>query len=230
MANVLLILSGCGVYDGSEIHESVCALLHLDRHDANVTIGAPDAPQMHVINHLTGEPMNETRNIRVESGRIARGNVEDLAKVNGGRFDAVILPGGYGAAKNLCTFATKGADCEVHPEVARVLREAHDAGRAIGLICIAPTIGAKIFPGCTVTIGTDETTAGAIETMGSKHQRRPPEDICIDETHRIVSTPAYMSAQRIHQVYQGIGRLVDKVMSLAKVPARPEPATAGARR
>jgi enhancing lycopene biosynthesis protein 2 len=216
MANVLVILSGCGVFDGSEIHESVITLLHLDRHGAKVTFAAPDVPQMHVVNHLTGQPAKESRNVRVESARIARGNVEDLAKVRGADFDAIIFPGGFGAAKNLCSFATEGAACQVQPEVQRVLREAHDAGRPIGLICISPTIGAKVFPGSTVTIGTDQGTAEAIEKMGSHHQPRPTEEICVDEENRIVSTPAYMSAKRIHQVYEGIGKLVDQVLSMAK--------------
>lgn len=217
--NVLLILSGCGVYDGAEIHESVITLLHLDRQGAKVTIAAPDVNQMHVIDHHTGEEMSENRNVRVESARIARGPVKDLADLKADDFDAVIFPGGFGAAKNLCTFATEGDQCEVNPDVQRVLREAHDAGKPIGLICISPAIGAKVFPGCTVTIGTDADTAAAIEKMGSHHQDRPTEEICIDETNRIVSTPAYMSAQRIYQVYEGIGRLVDTVLSMAKKAA-----------
>jgi enhancing lycopene biosynthesis protein 2 len=219
MNNVLVILSGCGVFDGSEIHESVITLLHLDRHGAKVTFAAPDVNQMHVVNHLTGDEMKETRNVRVESARIARGEVKNLAEVKGSNFDAVIFPGGFGAAKNLCNFAVKGAECEVNPEVERVLREAHDAAKVIGLICISPTIGAKVFPGSTVTIGTDTKTASAIESMGSKHQDRPTEEICVDEDNRIVSTPAYMSAQRVHQVYEGIGKLVDKVLELARKPA-----------
>lgn len=217
--NVLLILSGCGVMDGSEIHESVCALLHLDRHNANVTFAAPDVPQMHVVNHLTGKPVDETRNVRAEAARIARGNVQDLAKVQGDQFDAVVLPGGYGAAKNLCSFATQGADCEVNPQVARVLNEAHDAGKPIGLICISPALGAKVFRGCSVTIGTDASTAQAIEKMGSRHQNRATTEICVDEENRIVSTPAYMSAQRIGQVYEGIGKLVDRTLEMARTPA-----------
>ena len=219
MADVLLILSGCGVLDGSEIHESVSTLLHLDRHDANVTFAAPDVDQMHVVNHQTGEPVDETRNVRIESARIARGPVESLRDIRGHRFDAVILPGGYGAAKNLCTFATESDNCRVDPEVARVLTEAHAAGKAIGLICISPTIGAKLFEGCNLTIGTDQATAAAIEKMGGRHHERATEELCVDEDHRIVSTPAYMSAQRIGQVYEGIGRLVDKVLELASQPA-----------
>ncbi len=217
--NVLVILSGCGVMDGSEIHESVITLLHLDRNNAKVTFAAPDVPQAHVVNHLTGKPTEEARNVRVESARIARGAVEDLAKVHGDRFDAVILPGGFGAAKNLCNFAVAGADCTVNPDVARVLREAHEAGKPVGLICISPTIGAKVFTGSTVTIGVDTSTATAIVKMGSHHQNRATNEICVDEENRIVSTPAYMSAQRIGQVYEGIGKLVDRVVQMARQPA-----------
>ena len=207
--------------DGSEIHESISTLLHLDRSGAKVTIAAPDIEQMHVVNHHTGRPAAaEKRNVRVESARIARGPVKDLAEIHGDEFDAVILPGGFGAAKNLCSFATQGADCEVNPEVARVLNEAHDAGKPIGLICISPAIGAKVFPGSTVTIGTDEKTAAAIQQMGSHHQNKATTEICVDEANRIVSTPAYMSAQRISQVYEGIGKLVDRVLQIAKQPAK----------
>jgi len=219
MARVLVILSGCGVYDGSEIHESVITLLHLDRHNASVTFAAPDGDQMDVVNHLTARPTDETRNMRAESARIARGPVEDLAQIRGGDFDALFMPGGFGAAKNLCDFAVRGAECEVHREVARVLREAHDAGRPIGLCCIAPTIGAKLFPGVTLTVGLDPATAQAIEAMGARHESRPTEQACVDKTHRIVTTPAYMTAERIGQVDAGIGVLVDEVMALAAQPA-----------
>lgn len=222
MPNVLVILSGCGVMDGSEIHEAVCTLVHLDRADAKVTMTAPNVQQMHVVNHMTGQPTQESRNVLVESARIARGKVEDLAKVRGDQFDAVILPGGYGAAKNLCNFATANDQCEVNPQVARVLREAHDAGKVIGLICIAPVIGAKLF-GSTVTIGTDPGTAQAIDKMGGKHESRRTEEICVDEEHRIVSTPAYMSAQRIGQVFEGIGQLVARVLQLVKSPQSKRP-------
>ena len=215
MSHVLLILSGCGVLDGSEIHESVCALLHLDRRNANVAFAAPDVQQMHVVNHLTGDMMAEKRNVRIESARIARGPVADISTVHGEQFDAVILPGGFGAAKNLCSFATAGESCDVHPEVERVLREAHSAGRPLGLICISPVIAAKVLNGCEVTIGTDPKTAAAIGKMGAVHHNRRTEEICVDEENRIVSTPAYMSAKRIGEVYEGIGRLVDAVLDMA---------------
>ena len=219
MTNVLVILSGCGVMDGSEIHEAVSTLVHLDRHDAKVTIAAPDVDQMHVIDHHTGQPMDDSRNVRIEAARIARGPVKDLAEVNGGAFDAVVLPGGFGAAKNLCTFATEGADCSINSEAERVLREAKDGGAVLGFICISPVIAAKLFPGSELTIGTDPSTADAIEQMGASHLERPTEDIHVDSANRIVSTPAYMSAERIREVYTGIGRLVDEVMSLTRTTA-----------
>jgi enhancing lycopene biosynthesis protein 2 len=224
MPNVLMILSGCGVNDGSEIHEAVCTLLHLDRHEAKVTCAAPNVKQMHVVDHLAGQPTDEQRNVLVESARIARGNISDLADVNGADFDAVVLPGGFGAAKNLCTFAVDGADCTVNEDVTRVLRGAADAGKVIGLICISPVIGAKLFGGCTVTIGSDKATASAIARMGSRHETHATTEICIDDEYNIVSTPAYMCAQRIGEVYEGIGRLIDEVMQRVRAgsnaPAR----------
>ena len=219
MAKVLVILSGCGVFDGSEIQEAVCTLLHLDRHDAAVTVAAPNVDQMHVVDHLTGQPTQETRNVLREAARIARGEIIDLAKTSIDDFDAVILPGGFGAAKNLCTFATQGAGCSVHEAVEGTLRAAHAAGKPIGLICIAPAIGARLFPGVTVTIGNDPETASAIEAMGAHHQTRETVEICIDEAQRILSTPAYMCGKRIRDVDAGIGKLVEQVLDMAAEPA-----------
>ena len=214
MAKVLVILSGCGVYDGSEIHEAVSTLLHLDRHGASVTIAAPDVEQAQVVNHLSSEQTSEKRNMRVEAARIARGAAEDLAAISGEEFDAVILPGGFGAATNLCDFAVSGAACKVNPEVRRVLEEAHEAGKPLGFICISPTIAARLFPGISVTIGSDEATAAAVEKMGARHVKRPTEEVCIDESNRIVTTPAYMTAQKIGEVHRGIGKLVDHVLGM----------------
>lgn len=220
---VLVILSGCGVYDGSEIHEAVSLLLHLDRHGTEVVCAAPDIDQMHVIDHVTGDPVElereGRRSVLVESARIARGNVVDLGAVKGSEFDAITLPGGFGAAKNLCTFAADGARCQVNADVARVLTEAHDAGRPLGFACISPVIAARLFPGVTVTIGTDEATAKAIGAMGATHAPTEPDGICIDPTHRIVSTPAYMSARSVGVVHTGIGRMVDAVVGMVAQPS-----------
>jgi len=168
MARVGVILSGCGVYDGSEIHEAVLTLLAVDRAGAEAVIMAPDKAQMHTVDHVTGEPTGETRNVLVEAARIARGEITDVRKVNAADLDAVILPGGYGAAKNLSTFATDGADCAVDEGVRKLLREVHGQGKPVAALCIAPAVLARIFGEDLhpeLTIGSDADTAGALESM-----------------------------------------------------------------
>ena len=219
MPKVGVVLSGCGVNDGAEIHESVITLLALDRAGAEYQCMAPDVEQMHVVNHLTGEVAEgESRNVLVESARIARGEIVDLAGVTSNDMDALIFPGGFGAAKNLCDFAVKGADCHVHSEVLRVVKEMHKAGKPIGVICISPAMMAKVMEdsGSTIdlTIGTDEETAGAIESMGASHVSCLVEEFVVDHENKIVSTPAYMSANRITEVEAGITKLVDEVLKL----------------
>lgn len=212
-----VILSGCGVFDGSEIHEAVITLLALDRAGAEAICMAPNMQQMHVVNHLTGEvEPGATRNVLVEAARIARGKIRDLATVDPGELDAIILPGGFGAAKNLCDFAVNGPACTVHPEVARVVRAAHAAGKPIGAICIAPALVAKLLGSehPTVTIGTDKATAGALESMGACHQDCPVEDVVVDEKNRVVTTPAYMLAESVAQAAAGIEKLVAEVLRL----------------
>jgi enhancing lycopene biosynthesis protein 2 len=219
MKRVAVILSGCGVYDGSEIHEATATLLALDRVGAQVTVAAPSGPQMHVIDHQTGQPSaGETRDIRSESARIARGPVAELSTLSADDFDAVILPGGFGAAKNLCTFAVAGADCTVRPDVAAFLVAMHAAGKPIGALCIAPALVARVL-GATapvkVTIGDDPATAAAVRATGAQHVDARVDGIVIDETHRIVTTPAYMLAGRISEVFDGAARLVDEVVALS---------------
>ncbi len=220
MTKVGVILSGCGVFDGSEIHEAVSVLLSLDRHGAEVQCLAPNT-QLDTIDHLTQEPTGEKRSVLVESARIARGDVTDLANVNGADFDAIVLPGGFGAAKNLCTFAMEGAECSVDPETERVLREAMAAGRPIGFACIAPAIGAKVFGDKhpALTIGHDAGTAGGLEAMGAAHVACDTTDIVVDEAKRIVSTPAYMEGKRIRDVYEGIDKMIARVLEFAQAPA-----------
>ncbi len=222
MAKVGVILSGCGVFDGSEIHEAVCTLLALDQAGAEVVCMAPNKPAADVIDHFAKKPTQERRNVLVESARIARGAIVDLATVKETDFDAFILPGGFGAAKNLSDFASTGENCQVDWEVARVLRAAQSAGKPIGLACIAPVIAAQLFgkelkP--TLTIGHDAGTAAKINAMGAKHQATDVDDIAVDEVHRIVTTPCYMEAQRIRDVYTGMEKLVAKVLELAAEPA-----------
>ena len=221
MAKVGVVLSGCGVYDGAEIHESVITILALDRAGAEIVYMAPDIPQMHVIDHSKGEPAaGESRNVLVESARIARGNIGDIAGFKAADIDALIFPGGFGAAKNLCNFAVKGADCDVNPEVTRLVKEMHAASKPIGFICIAPAMAARIFgsagvSGVKLTIGNDEGTAGAIEAMGCTHVDCAVDGFVVDEANKVVTTPAYMLAGRISEAAAGIERLVAKVLEMA---------------
>ena len=218
MKKVAVILSGCGVYDGSEIHEAVLTLLAIDKAGAEAICAAPDIPQREVVNHLTGEPVpGETRNVLVESARIARGKIVPLSQLKVEEIDAVILPGGFGAAKNLSNFVEKGPDCEVLPELADFLRKVHQAGKPIGFVCIAPALAAKLFgsEGVEVTIGTDQATAEAIEKMGARHLTCNVRNAIVDRDRKIVTTPAYMLANRISEAEAGITKLVQNVLEMA---------------
>ncbi|HAB01915.1 MAG TPA: isoprenoid biosynthesis protein ElbB [Pseudomonas sp.] len=212
---VAVILSGCGVYDGAEIHESVITLLRLDQRGAQVQCFAPNTAQMHVINHLTGEELPESRNVLVESARIARGDVKDVREAKAEEFDALIVPGGFGAAKNLSDFAAQGAECSVNPDVLALAEAFAEACKPVGLICISPALAAKIYgPGVLCTIGSDADTAAAMEKMGAKHQECDVHDIVEDSQRKLVSTPAYMVAQSISEAAGGIYKLVDRVLEL----------------
>jgi enhancing lycopene biosynthesis protein 2 len=212
---VAVILSGCGVYDGAEIQESVITLLRLDQRGAQVQCFAPNIAQLHVINHLTGEEMPESRNVLVESARIARGNVKDLRDAKAEDFDALIVPGGFGSAKNLSNFAVEGAGCTIQPEVLALTEAFAEAGKPVGLMCISPALAAKIYgPGVTCTIGTDTDTAAAVTKMGGTHQDCAVSDIVEDTARKLVTTPAYMLAQHISEAASGINKLVDRVLEL----------------
>ena len=218
MAKVGVVLSGCGVYDGSEIHEAVCTLLALDRAGAEAVCMAPNVEQA-VVNHLTGEEVpGATRNVLEESARIARGQISDIATVKAADIDALIFPGGFGAAKNLCSFAVKGPDCEVNPEVARLVREVVTAKKPLAAICIAPALVSKILGNDKLahklTIGSDAATAGALESMGSKHVDCPVSNIVIDTENKLVSTPAYMLAKSIKEAAEGIEKAVEALLKM----------------
>ncbi len=219
MAKVGVILSGCGVFDGSEVHEAVLMLLSLSQRGAEYECMAPDKPA-DTVNHLTQQSEGEPRNVLAESARIARGKIVRLADVNAADYDAFVLPGGFGAAKSLCTFAAAGPDCEADPDVARVLTEAHRAGKPLGFACIAPAVAARVFGGESpkLTIGHDAETAAGLEAMGARHVTCDVKDIVVDETHRIVSTPAYMEAKNLTDLYLGIDKLVAQVLEWAAVP------------
>jgi len=214
---VAVILAGCGVYDGSEIHEAVITLLNLDKAGAQVQCLAPNVEQLHVVNHVTGE-INEsqTRNVLEEAARIARGNVLDVAQASADDFDALIIPGGFGAAKNLCDFAVKGADLTVNADVLAFARQFQSQGKPVGLMCIAPVISAAIFgSGVQCTIGEDTETAAAVTQTGAEHMNCAVDDIVVDESRKLVTTPAYMLAESIAEAAAGIEKLVAKVLSLS---------------
>ncbi|MBV7558690.1 isoprenoid biosynthesis glyoxalase ElbB [Enterobacter sp. ENT02] len=217
MKKIGVVLSGCGVYDGSEIHEAVLTLLALSRQGAEAICFAPDKSQADVINHLTGEPMAETRNVLIEAARIARGAVQPLSQADASTLDALIVPGGFGAAKNLSTFASEGAECHVDPDLKRLALALHAAGKPLGFICIAPAMLPRIFDfPLRLTIGTDIDTAEIVENMGGEHVPCPVDDIVVDEDNKIVTTPAYMLAQSIAEAATGIDKLVDRVLVLSQ--------------
>jgi len=215
---VAVVLSGCGFLDGAEIQEAVCTLLSLDRRRAAVQAFAPDVPQMHVVDHLRSEPVaGAARQVLAESARIVRGQVRDLALARGSDFDALVFPGGYGAAKNLCSYAVEGRKLQVNPEVARLVRELHSARKPVGFICIAPVIGAKLLgaEGVKLTIGNDPGTAADVESFGAKHVVCKVDEACVDERLKVVSTPAYMLGPSVGPVSQGIDKLVSAVLEMS---------------
>jgi enhancing lycopene biosynthesis protein 2 len=213
-----VLLAGCGVMDGSEIHEATLTLYFLDKHGAEAVCMAPDKDQADVVDHLAGKATSERRNVLRESARIARGKIRDVRSVQARELDGIIVPGGYGAAKNLCTFAQDGPQCEVDPGVASLLKELHALGRPIGALCIAPALIARLFGPAQrveVTIGTDAGTAGALEKMGARHRDAGVDEIVCDAANRVVSTPCYMSARGIREVGEGAEKVVLEVLRLA---------------
>jgi enhancing lycopene biosynthesis protein 2 len=217
MSKIGVLLSGCGVYDGSEIHEAVLTMLFLDREGAEIVCMAPDVDQFDVINHSTGLPMDGKRNVLVESARIARGTIQNIRNIKVDDLDGLILPGGYGAAKNLSNYAVKGTEAEVHPDVKRILNEMAQAGKPIGAICIAPVTLTRALNGRNpeVTIGNDSDTVSAIEAMGGKHSAAGVDEIFVDLRNKLVTTPAYMLGPGIKDVAKGIEKLVMKILELA---------------
>lgn len=220
---VAVVLAGCGVYDGSEIHEASAVLVHLSRGGASVNMFAPNIDQMHVVDHLKGEPSQEKRNVLVESARLARGNIQDLSKLSVKDHDAVIFPGGFGAAKNLCTWAVQGKDCSINEQVKATLQAFHDEGKPIGLCCISPVLAAKVFPGCEVTVGVEKDdkypdttdTAAAINQLGCKHVSKTVDQSHVDEKNKLVTTCAFMCKVPIHEIFDGIGSMVQDVLKRA---------------
>jgi len=211
-----VVLSGCGVYDGAEIHEAVLTLLAIDRAGGAYQCFAPDVAQMHVVNHVTGEATGESRNVLVESARIARGQIKPLSSFDAAKFDAIIFPGGFGAAKNLSSFAVDGPECSVNADVERAVKAMRAANKPIGALCIAPAILARVLGQVSLTIGTDAGTASALEQMGAKHVNKIHGQIVVDEAARVVTTPCYMLDSTISQIADGAEAAVKALVELVR--------------
>ncbi len=218
-----VVLSGCGVQDGSEIYEAVLTILALEKAGAQVIALAPDVTQADVINHYTGaETRMETRDVLAESARIVRGKVQSIQEVTATDLDALILVGGYGATKNLCTFANDGVRGKVNDELNRLIIEMHDLGKPIGSMCMASVVVAMALRGQkeaaqpVLTIGSDERVAASLEAMGVKHQNTRVDQVCVDASNRLVSTPAFMVGEGPAQVEPGISKLVEQVLGMAR--------------
>tara|TARA_R110002167_G_scaffold140612_3_gene328527 strand:+ start:4147 stop:4803 length:657 start_codon:yes stop_codon:yes gene_type:complete len=216
MKQVAVILSGSGVFDGSEIYESVMTLFNIEQQGAQYHCLAPNIEQLDVVNHLTGEVAEgESRNVLVEAARLARGQITDLAQADPEDYDALIIPGGFGAAKNLSDFALAGSDCQVNPQLLAFTQAIHRAGKPVGLICIAPTMAPRIFGDEVLcTIGNDPETVSAIEAMGGRHQACSVNAVVVDQQRKLVTTPAYMLAGSISEAASGISKLVAEVLAL----------------
>lgn len=209
-----VVLSGCGVYDGAEITETVSTLLAIEKAGAEYEVFAPDMEQRQVINHINGEEMHEARNVLVEAARIVRGDIKPLSGFNADNYDALMFPGGFGAAKNLSSFAFDGADCSIHPEVEKAVRDTNKADKPIGALCITPVIMAKIFGEAKLTIGSDQGVAEALQTMGATHVTTTHAEVVTDEKLKIATTPCYMLDAKITQIAEGAENIVNAVMKM----------------
>ncbi|MEZ5198966.1 MAG: isoprenoid biosynthesis glyoxalase ElbB [Bacteroidales bacterium] len=212
MKKFAVVLSGCGVFDGAEIHEATLTMFAIMKQGAVYEVFAPDIAQHHVINHITGEEMPEIRNVLIESARIARGQIKDLNDYNPNNFDALIFPGGFGAAKNLCDFAFTGANCKINSDVEKAILKTAGQNKPIGALCISPVIFAKIFGDVEVTIGQDKDTAEAIENMGSTHIQTNHGEVVIDERNGLFTTPCYMLDANILDIAKGASNIVKAMM------------------
>jgi len=216
MKKFAVVLSGCGVFDGAEIHEATLSLLAIAKRGCSYEIFAPDINQHHVINHLTGEEMDEKRNVLIESARIARGSILDLKRFNPEDFDGLLFPGGFGAAKNLSTWAFEGSNASVLPEAEDAVRGMVQLKKPVGALCISPVILAKIFGGVNLTIGDDESTIDALETLGATHVYTTHGEVVVDEDHNLVTAPCYMLDSTIDQIAEDADNIVDAMIGLMK--------------
>ena len=214
MKKIAVVLAGNGVFDGAEIHEATLTLYSIVKNNGVYEIFAPNIEQHHVINHLTGEAMPEKRNVLIESARIARGKIKDLNTFSAKEFDAIIFPGGFGVAKNLCSFAFDGSDCIVNKEVEKAIRSMTEQSKPIGALCISPVIIAKVLGNVELTIGQDKNTAEAIIKMGTIHKETTHGEIVIDRKNKIVTTPCYMLDANIGQIGDGVSNLVKAIFEM----------------
>ncbi len=214
MKNFAIVLSGCGVYDGAEIHEATLAMLAVSRRGHNYQIFAPDIPQHHVINHLTGAEMSETRNVLVEAARIARGKIKDLAKFDASQYDVLLFAGGFGAAKNLSDFAFKGENYKVIDDVKRAIADMHRAGKPIGAMCVSPILIADALDGVELTLGETCDASKAAEKHGAKHRVTTHGEVIVDRKNKVATTPCYMLDANIAQVAEGADNLVGDLLKL----------------
>lgn len=217
---IAVLLSGCGVYDGSEIHEATFILLALDQAGAKYQCCAPDKSQADVVNHLTGDALSENRNVLQEAARIARGNIVSASEIKAADYDGIILPGGFGAAKNLCDYATAGENAKADPQVQSLLQEFQAAGKPIAAVCIAPVVLATALCGdgktATLTIGNDAGTASHLEGFGARHQECPVSEFVVDRENKIITSPAYMYGEaRPSEVYEGVRKTVNALLEMA---------------
>lgn len=211
---IAVVLSGNGVFDGAEIHEATLSLFAIVKNKASYEIFAPDINQYHVINHITGEEMKETRNVLVESARIARGKIKPLSAFNADDFDAIIFPGGFGAAKNLSSFAFDGVNCSINPDVEKAVKAMVNKKKPIGALCIAPVLIAKLLGDVELTIGQDKGTAEAVEKMGAKHKKAGHGEIIIDKKYRVITTPCYMLDANVVQIAEGADAVVKAILKM----------------
>ena len=214
MKKFAVVLSGSGVFDGAEIHEATLSLLAIAQTGAEYEIFAPDIPQHHVINHISGEEMSETRNVLIESARIARGKISALGIFDPTKFDAILFPGGFGAAKNLSTFAFEGIECKVQVDVEKAIKTTHGAGKPIGALCIAPVILARVLGKVILTIGQDEDTTEALELMGATAVKTKAREIATDAANKLVTNPCYMLDSSIVDIAEGADKVVKALLEM----------------
>jgi enhancing lycopene biosynthesis protein 2 len=209
-----VVLAGCGVFDGAEIHEAVMTLYAIDKNGGTYQIFAPNVKQHHVINHITGETLNESRNVLTEAARIARGRIKALTEYRVADFDALIFPGGFGVAKNLCTYAFDGIECSVDRVVEAAIRDTHSAGKPIGALCISPVLITRVLGDVTVTIGDDAPTAADITAMGGRHEMKRHGEVSIDRKNRIVTAPCYMLNSTVSDIAHDAEVLIKAIQEM----------------